>query len=64
MMLRRVAYHKCIDIHRWTQRRPVVPLESALDLFYEDEEQAPEQQTLRMEEHAHLRALLAQLPEQ
>lgn len=62
--LRRVAYHKCIDIHRRVQRRPVVPLDSALDLLYEDEEQAPEQQTLRMEEHARLRALLARLPEQ
>lgn len=62
--LRRVAYNKCIDVYRRAQRRPVVPLDSALDLLYEDEEQAPEQLALRMEEHALLRTLLAQLPEQ
>jgi len=62
--LRRVAYHKCIDVYRRTQRRPVIPLEDALDLLYEDEEQAPEQMALRMEEHAYLRKLLARLPEQ
>jgi RNA polymerase sigma factor (sigma-70 family) len=62
--LRRVAHNKCIDAYRRTQRRPAVPLDSALELLYADEEQAPEQLALRMEEHAHLRALLAQLPEQ
>lgn len=62
--LRRVAHNKCIDVYRRAQRRPVVPLDSALDLLYEDEEQAPEQLALRMEEHALLRNLLARLPEQ
>lgn len=62
--LRRVAHNKCIDVYRRAQRRPVVPLESALDLLYADEEQAPEQLALRMEEHALLRELLAKLPEQ
>lgn len=62
--LRRVAHNKCIDVYRRAQRRPVVPLDSALDLLYEDEERAPEQLALRMEEHALLRDLLARLPEQ
>ena len=62
--LRRVAYNKCIDVYRCGQRRPVVPLDSALDLLYEDEEQAPEQLALRMEEHALLRNFLARLSEQ
>jgi RNA polymerase sigma-70 factor (ECF subfamily) len=42
----------------------VIPLDNALDLLYEDEEQAPEQVALRMEEHTYLRNLLARLPEQ
>ena len=62
--LRRVAHNKCIDIYRRTQRRPAVPLDSALEMLYEDEEKTPEQSVLRTEEYALLRNLLAQLPEQ
>jgi RNA polymerase sigma-70 factor (ECF subfamily) len=62
--LRRVAHNKCIDVHRRAQRRPAVSLDSALEMLYEDEEQAPEQIALRTEEHALLRGLLLHLPEQ
>lgn len=62
--LRRVAHHKCVDVYRSAQRHPAVPLESALDLLYDDEERAPEHLALRTEECALLRTLLAQLPEQ
>lgn len=62
--LRRVAHNKCIDLYRRSVRRPAIPLESALDTLYEDEEQAPEQIALRTEEYALLRDSLVHLPEQ
>lgn len=62
--LRRVAHNKCVDAYRKAQRRPAVPLESAMDGLYEDEEKAPEQLALRSEERALLHSLLVHLPEQ
>lgn len=62
--LRRVAHNKCIDVHRRAQRRPAVPLDSVLEMLYEDEEKAPEQLALRTEEYARLRDILEHLPEQ
>lgn len=62
--LRRVAHNKCVDIYRRSVRRPAIPLDSALDLLYEPEEQTPEQVALRTEEYALLRDSLVHLPEQ
>lgn len=62
--LRRVAHNKSIDVYRRAQRRPAVPLDSTLEMLYEDEERAPEQIALRSEEYARLRSLLVRLPEQ
>lgn len=62
--LRRVAYNKCMDIHRRTARHPGVSLESVAESLYEDERSAPESLALRAEEHALLRDHLAHLSEQ
>lgn len=62
--LRRVAHNKCVDIYRRVQRQRSVSLESVAETLYDDEELAPEQIALSSEEHARLRAHLAQLPEQ
>lgn len=61
--LRRVAHNKCIDYHRRSTRRPVVPLEKATESLYEDEQLAPEQVALRREEQTLLRSRLATLPD-
>ncbi|HET8842165.1 MAG TPA: sigma-70 family RNA polymerase sigma factor, partial [Ktedonobacteraceae bacterium] len=60
--LQRVAYYKCIDYHRGTSRRSVMPLEAAADALVVKEELAPEQQAIRKEEEAVLYKKLAELP--
>lgn len=62
--LRRVAYNKCMDVHRCVRRHPSVPLDSIVESLYEDENWAPEQIVQRAEEHALLRYHLTHLPEQ
>lgn len=62
--LRRVAHNKCVDTYRRSVRRPAIPLDSALDMLYEPEEQTPEQVALRTEEYALLRDYLTHLPAQ
>jgi RNA polymerase sigma factor (sigma-70 family) len=61
--LRRVAYHKCIDQHRRSVRRPTVLVEAASERLFADERLDPEQHALRYEEGALLSARLSQLPE-
>lgn len=62
--LRRVAHNKCVDMYRRSVRRPAIPLDNALDVLYEPEEQTPEQVALRSEEYALLRDYLLHLPAQ
>ncbi len=62
--LRRVAHNKCVDLHRRTQRRQAISLDSVAELLYEDDALAPEQVALLSEEHALLRRCLADLPVQ
>jgi RNA polymerase sigma factor (sigma-70 family) len=60
--LRRVAYNKCIDHYR-QNRTSIVSLEQAMETVFNDEQQAPEQISLRNEEHARLHMSLPALPE-
>lgn len=60
--LRRVAYNKCIDHYR-QNHTSIVSLEQAMETVFNDEQQAPEQISLRNEEHARLHMSLAALPE-
>ncbi|HEX7733456.1 MAG TPA: sigma-70 family RNA polymerase sigma factor [Ktedonobacteraceae bacterium] len=60
--LQRVAYHKCIDCHRRTLQRPLMPLEAAAEALVAAEELAPDQQAIRNEEDALLYKKLAELP--
>lgn len=62
--LRRVAHNKCADVYRRMQRQRIVPLESVAETLYADEELTPEWMAISAEEHARLRAHLAQLSEQ
>ena len=63
--LRRVAYNKCMDIHRRTSRHPVFPLEAHAEMLPDDERLAPDLAALRQEEMEHLRKYLTALsPEQ
>ena len=59
--LRRVAYNKCMDLHRRTSRRPVFPLEAHVETLYDDERLAPERAVLRQEELEQLQKHLAAL---
>lgn len=59
--LRRVAYHKCVDLLRRQQRHPTVTLDTMMDVLYEADEQSPELVALRAEEHSLLREHLAEL---
>jgi RNA polymerase sigma-70 factor (ECF subfamily) len=61
--LRRVAYNKCIDHYRRQNRTSIVSLEQAMETLFTDEQQAPEQISLRNEAHARLHMSLAALPE-
>jgi RNA polymerase sigma factor (sigma-70 family) len=61
--LRRVAYHKCIDLHRRSTRRPAVPLEEAEQTLFEDELLGPERVALSHEDKKVLHQRLSQLPE-
>ncbi len=61
--LRRVAYHKCIDQHRRSVRRPTVAVEAVAETLFVDEHLSPDQVALRHEEDALLTARLSQLPE-
>lgn len=61
--LRRVARNKCVDVYRRSQRHSALSLESVAETLYEDDERTPEQVALRSEEHALLRAHLADLSE-
>lgn len=60
--LRRVAYHKCVDLLRRQQRHPSLALESVSETLYEPEERSPESMVLRADEQALLRHHLAGLP--
>jgi RNA polymerase sigma factor (sigma-70 family) len=62
--LRRVAYNKCVDAYRASQRHPFLSLETVTEALYDDEDQLPEQIALDAEERALLHARLAKLPEQ
>ena len=59
--LRRVAYNKCMDLHRRTSRRPAFPLEAHVETLYGDERLAPDQAALRQEELEQLQRHLAAL---
>jgi len=61
--LQRVAYHKSVDYHRRSARRPVVPLEETAGTLFADERYNPDQLAVRNEEDALLRERLARLPE-
>jgi RNA polymerase sigma-70 factor (ECF subfamily) len=60
--LRRVAYHKCVDLLRHQQRHPSLALETVSETLYEPEEQSPESLALRADEQTLLRHHLAELP--
>lgn len=60
--LQRVAYHKCIDYHRRTMQRPLMPLEAAAGALVADDGCAPDEQAIRNEEDAVLYKKLAELP--
>ena len=59
--LRRVAYNKCMDLHRRTSRHPAFPLEAQVETLSDDERLAPDQAALRQEEVEQLRKHLAVL---
>ncbi len=59
--LRRVAYNKCMDLHRRTSRHPAFPLEAHVETLYDDEGLAPEQAALRREELEQLQKHLTAL---
>ena len=59
--LRRVAYNKCMDLHRRTSRHPAFPLEAHVETLSGDERLAPEQAVLRQEEGEQLQKHLAAL---
>jgi RNA polymerase sigma factor (sigma-70 family) len=61
--LRRVAYHKCIDLYRRSARRPAVPMEETAEILFEDERLSPDQVALRNEDNEMLHLWLSQLPE-
>ncbi len=61
--LRRVAYHKCVDLHRRSARRSAVPMEEATGMLLEDERLSPDQVALRHENSEVLHLWLNQLPE-
>lgn len=61
--LRRVAYHKCIDLYRRSARRPAVPMEETAEILFEDERLSPDQVALRHEDNEVLHLWLSQLPE-
>ncbi len=61
--LQRVAYHKCVDYHRRSARRPAVALDGAAETLMADERQNPDRLAVRNEEDALLRERLNQLPE-
>ena len=60
--LRRVAYHKCVDLLRRQRRHPSLALESVSETLYEPEERSPESLVLRADEQTLLRHHLAELP--
>ena len=59
--LRRVAYNKCMDLHRRTSRHPAFRLEAHVETLYDDERLAPDQAALRQEEVEQLQKHLAAL---
>ena len=59
--LRRVAYNKCMDLHRRTSRHPAFPLEADVETLYDDERLAPDQAALRQEELEQLQKHLTAL---
>jgi RNA polymerase sigma factor (sigma-70 family) len=59
--LRRVAYNKCMDLHRRTSRHPAFPLEAHIETLFDDERLAPDQAALRQEEVELLQKHLATL---
>lgn len=58
----RITRHKLIDAYRRNTRRPSSSVELLQDNLFADEEQAPEQTFLRLEEYAQLHTLLQTLP--
>lgn len=59
----KVAHNKAADYYRHMTCHPATKLQQVEKMLYLDETQGPEQITLKHEEHAHLRATIAQLPE-
>jgi RNA polymerase sigma factor (sigma-70 family) len=59
--LRSIAHNKAVDHLRRVARRPVMVLEDALDMLFDDELRSPEQIVLRNEDYAQLRAHLLKL---
>lgn len=61
--LRRIAYHKAIDLYRRRSRYPSVDLEHFVTTLFSDAEQSPDQVLLRHESYADLHAHLSTLSE-
>ena len=61
--LRRVAYHKCIDLYRRSAQRPAIHIGEAAEMLPEDERLSPDQVALRNEDNETLHLWLSQLPE-
>lgn len=59
--LKRVAYNKCMDFYRHAKRHGVVALSDYLEPYHNQNDNEPEQTTLRQEELAQLRRRLASL---
>jgi len=60
-LLWRIARNKLIDVGRYRSRRPSISIEPMINELFADAEQEPEEELLRLEEYAHLRALLQTL---
>ena len=60
--LRKVAYHKCIDLYRRSTHRPAIQIGEATEMLFEDERLSPDQVALRHEDNEALHLWLNQLP--
>ncbi|WP_040444253.1 RNA polymerase sigma factor [Ktedonobacter racemifer] len=61
-MIWKIARNKLVDAYRRNLRRPSSSIEQLQDDLFADDEQAPEQELLRLEEYAQLHAKLQKLP--
>ncbi|GHO53393.1 RNA polymerase sigma factor [Ktedonobacter robiniae] len=58
----KIARNKLVDAYRRNLRRPSSSIELLQDDLFADDEQAPEQELLRLEEYTQLHAMLQKLP--